>query len=280
MRALVLGSEGQIGSHLTKYLKDQGNEVIEIDYALGPEHDLRERFNSKVWAGMNNCDFVYFLAFDVGGSTYLKSYQNSTEFLDNNVDIMKYTFRLLERSQKPFLFASSQMSNMNHSPYGVLKRLGEFYTHALGGIVVKFWNVYGVEKDPTKFHVITDFIRMAAQDGIIEMKTTGEEERQFLYADDCSEALVRLAQQFDFIDKSQSYDITSYEWVSVREIAEMISHMYGMVPIIFGKEIDRVQGVRNEPNNNILDFWEPTTSLKKGIKKVNELMKDQWKVNG
>lgn len=276
MRALVLGSEGQIGSHLTHYLKEQGNEVIEVDLTLGPEYDLRERFNSKVWAAMNNCDFVYFLAFDVGGSTYLKSYQNSVEFLDNNIDIMKYTFRLIERSGKPFLFASSQMSNMNHSPYGVLKRLGEFYTYALGGIVVKFWNVFGVEKDPTKFHVITDFIRMAAQDGIIEMKTTGEEERQFLYADDCSEALVRLAQQFDFIDKSQSYDITSYEWVSVREVAEMISYMYGAVPIIFGKEIDRVQGVRNEPNNNILDFWEPTTSLKKGIKKVNELMKDQW----
>jgi len=279
MRALVLGSEGQIGSHLTKYLRDQGNEVIEIDYVISPEHDLRERFNSKVWAAMNNCDFVYFLAFDVGGSTYLKSYQNSVEFLDNNIDIMKYTFRLLQRSGKPFLFASSQMSNMNHSPYGVLKRLGEFYTHALNGIVVKFWNVYGVEKDPTKFHVITDFIRMANTKGIIEMKTTGEEERQFLYADDCSEALVRLAQQFDFIDKTQSYDITSYEWVSIREVAEIVSHMYGMLPIIFGKEIDRVQGVRNEPNNNIIDFWEPTTSLKKGIKKVNELMKDQW-VNG
>lgn len=280
MRALVLGSEGQIGSHLTKHLIDQDNEVLSIDYVLSPEDDLRESFNPKVWDAINECDFVYFLAFDVGGSTYLKSYQNSVEFLNNNIDIMKYTFRLLERSGKPFLFASSQMSNMNHSPYGVLKRLGEFYTYNLGGIVVKFWNVYGVEKDFTKFHVITDFIRMAARNGIIEMKTTGEEERQFLYADDCSEALVRLAQQFDFIDRSQSYDITSYEWVSVREVAELISRMYDMVPIVFGKEIDRVQGVKNEPNNNILDFWEPTTSLKKGIKKVNELMKDQWDING
>ena len=60
---------------------------------------------------------------------------------------------------KPFVFASSQMSNMSYSPYGVMKRVGELYTKSLNGLIVKFWNVYGIEKDMEKAHVITDFIR-------------------------------------------------------------------------------------------------------------------------
>ena len=32
---------------------------------------------------------------------------------------------ILEEYKKPFVFASSQMSNMSYSPYGVMKRVGE-----------------------------------------------------------------------------------------------------------------------------------------------------------
>ena len=42
------------------------------------------------------------------------------------------------------------MSNMSYSPYGVAKRVGELYTKALKGLIVKFWNVYGIENDMDK----------------------------------------------------------------------------------------------------------------------------------
>ena len=50
---------------------------------------------------------------------------------------------------KNLCIASSQMSNMSYS-HGTLKRVGELYTESLGGLVVKFWNVYGIEKDHIK----------------------------------------------------------------------------------------------------------------------------------
>ena len=40
----------------------------------------------------------------------------------------------------------------------VSKRVGESY-HITERMTVKFWNVYGIEKDHDKAHVITDFIR-------------------------------------------------------------------------------------------------------------------------
>ena len=63
---------------------------------------------------------------------------------------MANVFGLLEKYNKRFVFASSQMSNMSYSPYGVMKRVGELYTTSLKGLTVKFWNVYGIEKDMDK----------------------------------------------------------------------------------------------------------------------------------
>ena len=64
--------------------------------------------------------------------------------------MMAQTFGLLEKYHKRFVFASSQMSNMSYSPYGVMKRVGEMYTTTLKGLTVKFWNVYGIETDLEK----------------------------------------------------------------------------------------------------------------------------------
>ena len=47
----------------------------------------------------------------------------------------------------PFIFLSSQMSNLIDNEYGVSKRLGEFFTYGYHGINVRIWNVYGYEKD-------------------------------------------------------------------------------------------------------------------------------------
>ena len=45
--------------------------------------------------------------------------------------------------------------------YGTLKRLGEDVSKSLNCLYVKFWNVYGIEKEIEKSHVITDFVLMA-----------------------------------------------------------------------------------------------------------------------
>ena len=41
MKVLVLGSSGQVGSSLTKYLRKKDYEVIEFDIANSEEQDLR-----------------------------------------------------------------------------------------------------------------------------------------------------------------------------------------------------------------------------------------------
>ena len=120
------------------------------------------------------------------------------------------------------------MSNMSYSPYGVLKRVGELYTSTLKGLTVKFWNVYGIEKDMDKAHVITDFIRKGFEVGQFEMLTDGTEERQFLYAEDCCEALEAVMENYTDFKPEDPLHITSFRSNTIREVANIIQGCFAM----------------------------------------------------
>ena len=277
----VLGSSGQIGAYLTEYLRDKGHEVIEIDKNLGPEHNLTVIPNEFVEIQIKRSDFVFVLAFDVGGSRYLKKYQHTFDFVNNNTRMMANVFTMLEKHKKRFVFASSQMSNMSYSPYGVLKRVGELYTSTLKGLTVKFWNVYGIEKDMDKAHVITDFIRKGFEEKEFDMLTDGTEERQFLYAEDCCEALEAVMENYTDFKPEDPLHITSFRSETIREVANIIQGCFAMegmydVKINSGLAKDSVQmDKRNAPDTYILDWWIPKTNIQDGIRQVfNEMKKN------
>ena len=278
----ILGSSGQIGAYLTEHLRSKGHEVIEIDKELGPQHNLTVIPNDFVECQIKRSDFVFVLAFDVGGSRYLKKYQHTFDFVNNNARMMANVFTMLEKYRKRFVFASSQMSNMGYSPYGVLKRVGELYTSTLKGLTVKFWNVYGIENDMEKAHVITDFIRKGFEETEFEMLTDGTEERQFLYAEDCCEALEAVMENYTDFKPEDPLHITSFHSNTIREVANIIQGCFSMegrhdVKIISGLAKDSVQmDKRNEANTYILDWWVPKTTIDVGIRKVFDEMKKNY----
>jgi nucleoside-diphosphate-sugar epimerase len=282
MRVTILGSSGQIGAYLTEYLRNKGHEVTEFDVANGEEQDLTKIPNTKLMHDIRLADFVFFLAFDVGGSRYLKKYQHTYDFINNNTRLMANVFQYLAEYRKPFVFASSQMSNMSYSPYGVLKRVGELYTQTLNGLTVKFWNVYGVENDHEKSHVITDFIRRGFEEGEFEMLTDGTEERQFLYAEDCCEALETIMNCYSDFKPTDPLHITSFRNDSIKRVAELIKGQFNLiekfdVKIKPGIAKDSVQmDKRNEADNYITGWWMPKTTLDKGIAKVFEEMRKEY----
>jgi len=281
MKVTILGSSGQIGAYLTEYLRKKGHEVIEFDKNFDVKHDMTVIPNIKLHGAIHQSDFVFFLAFDVGGSHYLKKYQHTFNFIDNNARMMVNAFEHIARYKKPFVFASSQMSNMSYSPYGVMKRVGELYTRSLNGLIVKFWNVYGIEKDMEKAHVITDFIVKGFETGNIDMMTDGTEEREFLYAEDCCEALETVMEKYSDFTSDNELHITSGISTSILGIARTIQSLFKEI----GKEVglspspskDEVQkDARNVPDPYIRKWWEPKTSITDGIEKVFSEMKKNY----
>jgi len=273
MRVTILGSGGQIGSYLTQYLSNKGHIVREFDVLNGEHQDMTHIPNTYLRNAIMESDFVFFLAFDVGGSHYLKKYQHTYKFINNNTRIMANVFGYLENYKVPFVFASSQMSSMSYSPYGVMKRVGELYTKSLDGSIVKFWNVFGIEKDMEKAHVITDFIIKGFETGVIDMMTDGTEEREFLYAEDCCEALETIMGCYDQFTCDDELHITTGVSTSILEIAQIIQVLFRNI----GKEVkvipasskDEVQkDARNISDPYIERWWQPKTDVVDGISKV------------
>ena len=281
MKVLILGSSGQVGAYLSEYLSEKGHEVIEFDKNFNEKHDMTVIPNLKLHGAIMNSDFVFFLAFDVGGSHYLKKYQHTFKFLDNNARMMVNAFEYIQKYDIPFVFASSQMSNMSYSPYGVMKRVGELYTKSLNGLIVKFWNVYGIEKDMEKAHVITDFIKKGFETGTIDMMTDGSEHREFLYAEDCCEALETVMQEYSAFTSDDDLHITSGSSTDILGIARTIQSLFKEngreVSIVPAESKDEVQkDLRNEANPHIKQWWRPKTSISDGIAKVFEEMKKEY----
>ena len=281
MRITILGSSGQIGAYLTEYLTKKGHDVRSFDKNDGDQYDMTKIPNPDLHARISTSEFVFFLAFDVGGSRYLKKYQHTFKFIDNNTRMMANAFKYLEQYKVPFVFASSQMSSMSYSPYGVMKRVGELYTKSLGGLIVKFWNVYGIEKDHEKAHVITDFIRKGFETGVIDMLTDGTEQREFLYAEDCCEALESVMERYTEHNSDSELHITSFQSTTILEIGKIIQGLFKSQ----GKKIslnpaqakDDVQkDARNEANPHIKKWWKPKTSIEDGIEKIYEEMKKDY----
>jgi nucleoside-diphosphate-sugar epimerase len=272
-KILILGSKGQIGQHLFQYLKKRNYQVFGLDIVNSKFEDLRNKNNIKFNSLIKKVDFVFFLAFDVGGSVYLKNYQNSYDFLMNNIAIMQNVFEQLKKNKKKFIFASSQMSNMSYSSYGVLKKIGENFTSSLSGITVKFWNVFGIENDPAKTHVITDFILKGRSSNHVRMLTNGQEERDFMYAEDCCSALEFIMKKYRDFKFKKHIDLNTGKSTKIREVANIISELFlregKIVKFIPAKNKDGVQmNKKNKAERFLFKYWEPKFSLKQGITQV------------
>ena len=131
--------------------------------------------------------------------------------------------------------------------------------------------MYGLETDDKKFHVITDFIKSAKLKNHIDIKTSGQEERQFLHAIDCSKCLEILMHKYHEISRDKNLHITSFEWSKITQIAEIVCSIKNC-SFSVGQDHDIQQNKRNEPDKFILNFWKPEINLENGIKLIYNQM--------
>jgi nucleoside-diphosphate-sugar epimerase len=257
MRNLVLGGSGMIGSHLCEYLTTVGETVINLDLKEG--NDLR----TYDLSAHNNIDYVWFLAWDVGGAKYIMNPDNYFSLLHNNIKICNNVFEYLKETNIPFTFASTQLVNTDNV-YGLSKIVGEEYTRLLGGQTVRFWNVYGWEEPGEKSHVITDLVLQGLTTGKIHLMTTGEEERQFIHISDCVKNLVALRSE-----KERVIHFTNGTWYSIKEVAAIIANKLNCK-----LSLGDIKGYNNKLDaNDTVKLLKFNTTLEEGLQQVIETAK-------
>ena len=259
---LVLGSEGFVGRGLCRHLEERGYGVRRFDIKRSEKEDCR-----VASLPFSNIEFVYFLAWNVGGAKFLYSPNTQVQQMEWNVAILNNIMPQLKRQKVPFMFVSSRLAADTGSAYGVGKRMGEVWSALIGGQVVRLWNVYGdLEKDSIRSHVVSDIVTSAVNSRRLQLLTTGEERRQFVHIDDVCRGLEMVRE----IDEKRTVDICSERWISIGEVA-------GIVGSITGSEVvlGEARGASDEacPARPLGD-WEPLVNLEEGIRRMVRELSD------
>jgi nucleoside-diphosphate-sugar epimerase len=125
--------------------------------------------------------------------------------------------------------------------------------------------VYGPIEEPSeRTHVVSDFVYQAIKTGEIRMQTTGEEQRQFIHIQDVCKAL----HQAISMELRGVYDVTSFEWITIRKVADLIAGYTG-AKVIPG---DHVGSTPLTPIRGKVPKWLPSVKIEDGLKMmVDEL---------
>lgn len=247
MRELVLGGEGLIGSELSKQLKKKGHEVVSLDLKSGT--DLRYVDNRPY----QDCDRVWFLAWDTGGAKYHSAADKQHQMFKHNSELSVRVFDALSETKKPFLFVTSQLAGQP-TAYGLTKLMAEKWAEQLGGKIARLWNTYGWEDPDARSHVVTDLVISGLKQGVVRTMTTGEERRRFIYKSDCAKYLI------DFFDgDSLKTDIAGDRWIKIRELASVVASQLNVdiVPgVLPGEEVMIDPNIKVSDSIKLLPLYE------------------------
>ena len=252
MKTVVTGGAGFLGTHLVERLRAQGIEpyvpLLE-DYDLTRADDVERLFSEQ------RPELVIHLAAEVGGIGANQA--NPGRYWYANLIMGAH---ILEQSRlhalrklvvigticaypkfTPVPFKEDDLWNgypeETNAPYGIAKKTllvgAQAYReqYGLDAVFLLPVNLYGPRDnfDPETSHVIPAMIRK-----MIEAKQAGRREvvlwgdgsptREFLYVDDCAEAILLAAERYD---RPDPVNIGTGGEIAIRDLAELIAELTG-----------------------------------------------------
>ena len=261
-RVVVTGGAGFIGSHLVDALLEKGlaNHVVIIDNLSAGRREWVERWirrglatlvidDLRFWdkwvEHLRGADIVFHLAAD---PEVRRGFTEPKSHFENN---LLATFNLLEACRKwgieKHFFASSSTvygdagvlpTPEDYHPlepislYGAAKLGCEAmyvaYSKTLGFkvVIARYANIVG----PRARHgVIWDLINKLIKDPRrLEILGDGTQRKSYLYVSDAIEATIHLAKLLDRIENYEVFNVGNRDWVTVREIADIVVEEMGL----------------------------------------------------
>jgi GDP-L-fucose synthase len=252
-RVVVTGGAGFLGSYVVSGLRERGADEIFVPRKA--QYDLRQREAILDLLNDSHPDMVIHLAASVGGIGANR--EHPADFFYDN--LMMGT-QLLHESwlagvakfvaigticaypkYTPIPFREEELWNgypeETNAPYGLAKKMllvqSQAYRQQYGynSIFLLPTNLYGPGDnfDPASSHVIPALIRKCVEaqargDEQIVVWGDGSPTREFLYAADCADGILRAAEQYN---DSDPVNLGSSFEISIRELVELIAQATG-----------------------------------------------------
>jgi len=248
VKVLVTGGGGFLGSHLVERLEAEGHDVFaarRADFDLTRWDDTERMFEAA------QPERVFHLAAEVGGIGANRL--NPGRYWYANLMMGTH---VLEQSRRhdveklvlvgtvcaypkvtPVPFREENLwdgfPEETNAPYGIAKKTllvgaqGYREQYGLDSIFLLPANLYGPRDNfhPTNAHVIADLIRkMLESPEEVILWGDGSPTREFLYVDDCAEALVLAGDRYDGADP---VNLGAAKEISIRELAALVADVVG-----------------------------------------------------
>ncbi|NJE42917.1 NAD-dependent epimerase/dehydratase family protein [Thermococcus sp. GR6] len=263
MKVLVTGGAGFIGSHLVDRLMELGYEVRVLDdLSAGTLDNLKrwlehERFEF-IEGDMRNREIVkkavedVEVVFHLAANPEVRIGSQSPELLYETNVVMTYT--LLEAMRKSWVkylvFTSSSTvygdaevipTPEDYAPlepisvYGGAKLAAEAlisgYAHTFDfkALIFRLANIIGKRSN---HGVIYDFInKLRKNPGELEILGDGTQRKSYLHVSDTIDGMLHIFEHFRKEGKTyDAYNLGNDDWITVREIAEIVSEEMGLNP--------------------------------------------------
>lgn len=252
-RIVVTGGSGFLGQHLVNQLNAFAG--VEIFVPRSQTYDLVEMANVKRLLADTKPDLIIHLAAVVGGIG--ANQKNPGRFFYDNLMMGAQLIeqaRLFEVSKfvavgtvcaypkfTPVPFCEDELWNgypeETNAPYGLAKKMmlvqAQSYRQQYGfnSIFLLPANLYGPGDnfDPASSHVIPALIRKCVEAremgaGHVDVWGTGEASREFLYVEDCAEAIIRAAASYD---EGEPVNIGTGNEIKISELVDLIAELTG-----------------------------------------------------
>ncbi len=248
-KILVTGGHGFLGTHLIRKLKDRGYKNIFTP--TSEEYDLREKESIARLLNITKPDTIIHLAARVGGIGANMKYPGKFFYENLIMGVELIEQARLQNIEKfvaigtvcaypkftPVPFKEENLWNgypeETNAPYGLAKKMLLVQSQAyrqqynFNSVFLLPVNLYGPGDsfDLENSHVIPALIRKffeAKRDNKTKVVLwgTGNASREFLYVEDCAEAIILAAEKYN---KSDPVNIGSGFEIKIKDLAEKIS---------------------------------------------------------
>lgn len=308
-KVFVAGHRGLVGSHVYQKLNEKGYENIVVK--TRSELDLLDTNKVKEFFAVEKPDTVIVAAAKVGGihanNTYRADFIYENLMIQNNLiwqshlnNVNKLAFlgssciypRMAQQPMAETQLLTGPLEYTNR-PYAIAKIAGLELVHSLrfqyerNYFSIMPTNLYGPRDnfDLENSHVLPALVRKFVEaksnkTSQVSIWGSGTPCREFLFADDCADAIVFLLEQeqepvsqANILESGWSHiNLGSGQEISIKDLAELIATKVGYEGQITFDRSKPDGTPRKLLDNTALNQlgWQPKTTLAQGIEKTVE----------
>ncbi len=300
-RILVTGGAGFLGSHLSRRLIDEGQEVLCLDnFFTGHKRNINDLLDRPGFELIRHdivnpilleVDQIYNMACPASPVHYqynpVKTMKTSVMGAINILGMAKRVKATVLQASTSEVYGDPQIHPQTEeywghvNPIGIRscyvegKRCAEtlfFDYHRQNKVNIKIariFNTYGPNMDMDDGRVVSNFILQALQNKAITLYGDGSQTRSFCYVDDLVNGLIKLMNSPDGL--TGPINLGNPREMSVKELAEIVIDLTGSASKLDYKPLPSDDPTQRQPDiskaKKHLD-WEPAVSLEVGLRKT------------